>query len=72
MYFLYGDELIIMTNKKQLIDINDVYSLFDVDGFASLHITDINAIQRVDAVEVARCKDCLYSNRTIWASEVYK
>ena len=61
-----------MTNKKQLIDINDVYSLFDVDGFASLHITDINAIQRVDAVEVARCKDCLYSNRTIWASEVYK
>ena len=72
MYFLYGGELIIMTNKKQLIDVNDVYSLFDKSGFAILHIADIDAIPRVDAVEVARCKDCLYSNRTIWASEVYK
>ena len=72
MYFLCGGEIITMINEKQLIDANDVYSLFDADGFAILHIADIDAIPRVDAVEVARCKDCLYSNRTIWASEVYK
>ena len=50
-----------MINEKQLIDANDVYSLFDVNGFASLHITDIDVIPRVDAVEVVRCRDCLYS-----------
>lgn len=54
-----------MAYEKRLIDVNDVYSLFDADGFAILHIADIDAIPRVDAVEVARCKDCLYSNRTI-------
>lgn len=48
-------------NEKQLIDANDVYSLFDVNGLASLHITDIDVIPRVDAVEVVRCRDCLYS-----------
>ena len=41
-----------MVNEKQLIDANDVYSLFDVDGLASLHITDIDVIPRVDAIEV--------------------
>ena len=50
-----------MINEKQLIDANDVYSLFDVNGLASLHITDIDVIPRVDAVEVVRCRDCLYS-----------
>ena len=50
-----------MINEKQLIDANDVYSLFDADGFASLHITDIDVILRVDAGEVVRCRDCLYS-----------
>ena len=50
-----------MMNEKQLIDANDVYSLFDVNGLASLHITDIDVIPRVDAVEVVRCRDCLYS-----------
>ena len=37
-----------MINEKQLIDANDVYSLFDVNGLASLHITDIDVIPRVD------------------------
>ena len=50
-----------MMNEKQLIDVNDVYSLFNADGLASLHITDIDVIPRVDAVEVVRCRDCLYS-----------
>ena len=58
---LHGDEIITMINEKQLIDANDVYSLFDVNGLASLHITDIDVIPRVDAVEVVRCRDCLYS-----------
>lgn len=41
-----------MVNEKQLIDANDVYSLFDVDGLASLHITDIDVIPRVDVEPV--------------------
>ena len=41
-----------MINEKQLIDANDVYSLFDVNGLASLHITDIDAIPRVDVESV--------------------
>ena len=51
-----------MINKKRLIDVNDVYSLFDEDGFATLHVTDIDTIPRVDAVEVVRCKDCVSHN----------
>lgn len=47
-----------MASKKQLIDANDVYSLFDVNGMARLHVGDIDVIPRVDAVEVVRCKDC--------------
>ena len=46
-----------MANEKRLIDANDVYSLFDVNGFARLHVVDIDAIPRVDAVEVLRCRD---------------
>lgn len=42
-----------MENEKQLIDVNDIYSLFDVNGFASIHIADIDAIPRVD-VELVR------------------
>ena len=42
-----------MENEKQLIDVNDIYSLFDVDGFASIHIADIDAIPRVN-VELVR------------------
>lgn len=42
----------------RLIDANDVYSLFGKDGFARLHVADIDTIPRVDAVEVVRCKDC--------------
>ena len=49
-----------MTNKKLLIDPNDVYSLFGENGMARLHVADIDAIPRVDAVEVVRCKDCKY------------
>ena len=41
-----------MMNEKQLIDVNDVYSLFDADGFAILHIADIDAIPRVDVEPV--------------------
>lgn len=46
------------TNEKRLIDADDVYSLFDKDGFARLHVADIDTIPRVDAVEVVRCRDC--------------
>ena len=49
----------IMANEKRLIDANDVYSLFGKYGFARLHVADIDAIPRVDAVEVVRCKDCV-------------
>lgn len=42
----------------RLIDSNDVYSLFDVNGFARLHVSDIDTIPRVDAVEVVRCREC--------------
>ena len=38
----------------RLIDSNDVYSLFDKSGFARLHVSDIDTIPRVDAVEVER------------------
>lgn len=41
-----------MVNEKQLIDANDVYSLFDVNGFANLHITDIDVIPRMDVEPV--------------------
>lgn len=42
-----------MANEKRLIYANDVYSLFDKSGRASLHVADIDVIPRVDAVEVA-------------------
>lgn len=42
----------------KLIDADDVYSLFDINGFARLHVADIDTLPRVDAVEVVRCKDC--------------
>lgn len=51
-------------NEKRLIDVNDVYSLFDKDGFATLHVTDIDTIPMVDAVEVVRCKNCKYHKDT--------
>ena len=47
-----------MANEKRLINVNDVYSLFDKSGFARLHVADIDTIPRVDAVEVVRCRDC--------------
>ena len=47
-----------MKSEKRLIDANDVYSLFDINGFARVHVSDIDLIPRVDAVEVVRCKDC--------------
>ena len=49
----------------RLIDDNDVYALFDASGFARLHVSDIDTIPRVDAVEVVRCKDCKY-----WGQDV--
>ena len=49
-----------MENEKQLIDAKDVYSLFDITGFARMHVSDIDTIQRVDAVEVVRCRDCIH------------
>lgn len=48
-----------MENEKRLIDVNDVYSLFDKSGFARLHSADIDTIPRADAVEVVRCRDCI-------------
>ena len=41
-----------MENKKQLIAASAVYSLFDITGFARLHVSDIDTIPRVEAVEV--------------------
>ena len=45
-------------NEKRLIDVNDIYSLFNQSGFARLHVADIDTIPRVDAVEVVRCFEC--------------
>lgn len=36
----------------RLIDDSDVYALFETSGFARLHVSDIDTIPRVDAVEV--------------------
>ena len=41
-----------MTNKKQLIDVNDVYSLFDKSGFARLHVAESHTIPRMDGERV--------------------
>ena len=46
------------TNDKRLIDVNDIYSLFNQSGIARLHVSDIDTIPRVDAVEVVRCRNC--------------
>ena len=43
---------------ERLIDENDVYSLFNENGTARLHVADIDTIPRVDAVPVVRCRDC--------------
>lgn len=48
------------SNEKRLIDVNDIYSLFNQNGFARLHVADIDTIPRVDAVEVVRCRDCIH------------
>ena len=36
----------------RLLDENDVYALFAPNGTARLHVADIDALLRVDAVEV--------------------
>lgn len=36
----------------QLVNVNDVYALFQNNGTAKLHVADIDLIPRVDAVEV--------------------
>ena len=41
-----------MANEMRLIRAIDVYSLFDMNGKKTLHVVDIDSIQRVDAVEV--------------------
>ena len=46
-------------SERRLIDVNDIYSLFNQSGIARLHVSDIDTIQRVDAVEVVRCRDCI-------------
>ena len=48
------------SNEKRLIDVNDIYSLFNQSGIARLHVADIDTIPRVDAVEVVRCRECKY------------
>ena len=47
------------TNDKRLIDVNDIYSLFNQNGIARLHVSDIDKIPRVDSVEVVRCEKCV-------------
>ena len=44
--------MIIMANEKLLINVNDVYSLFDKSGFARLHVADIDTIPRVNVEPV--------------------
>lgn len=48
------------SNEKRLIDVNDIYSLFNQSGIARLHVSDIDTIPRADAVEVVRCRECFY------------
>ena len=47
-------------SEKRLIDVNDIYSLFNQSGIARLHVADIDTIPRVDAVEVVRCRECIH------------
>ena len=49
-----------MDVRKNLVDVNDIYSLFNENGTARLHVADIDTIPRVDAVEVVRCRDCIH------------
>ena len=49
-----------VSNGKRLIYVNDIYSLFNQNGIARLHVADIDTIPRVDAVEVVRCRDCIH------------
>ena len=48
------------SNEKRLIDVNDIYSLFNQSGIARLHVSDIDTISSVDFVEVVRCRDCIH------------
>lgn len=41
-----------MANEKRLIAENDIYALFEENGTARLHVGHIDALPRVDAVEV--------------------
>ena len=52
------------SNEKRLIDVNDIYSLFNQNGIARLHVSDIDTIPRVDAVEVVRCRECKHRKDT--------
>lgn len=45
-------------NEKRLIDVNDIYSLFNQSGIARLHVSDIDTIPIVDSVKVVRCMEC--------------
>ena len=47
-----------MDVRKRFIDVNDIYSLFNQSGIARLHVSDIDQIPIVDAVEVVRCREC--------------
>ena len=49
-----------MDVMKRFIDVNDIYSLFNQNEIARLHVSDIDTIQRVDAVEVVRCRNCIH------------
>ena len=51
-------------SEKRIIDVNDIYSLFNQNGIARLHVADIDTIPRVDAVEVVRCRECKYHKDT--------
>ena len=70
MYFLCGDEIITMANEKRLIDANALLrhkrkmSGADFGGEfwdEAVLASDIKNAPTVDAVEVVRCRDCLYS-----------
>ena len=51
-------------SERRLIDVNDIYSLFNQSGIARLHVSDIDTIPSVDAVEVVRCRECKHHKDT--------
>jgi hypothetical protein len=61
-----------MANEKRLIAENDVYSLFGANGMARLHVADIDALPRVDAVEVVHGRWIHVPSSDMMTGKAYK